>query len=336
MIDVLNFYYLCVWDRSEVIGRLIRGSRQLSSSHFFKLASHKSCAMTNKEFLESISLDGEMWKDVVGYEGLYVVSNLGRIVSLSRLVDRKRYKFISKSKLLNSSLGKNGYLGVTLCGIDNNQRRKNIHRIVAEAFIPNPNNFIYIDHINTVRTDNKVENLRWCTPSMNNLNPITRSKQSKRKTGKYFGEIKPVVAVNILDTSKVIFYKSMAETRNDGFIESHVSSVCRGNRNQHKGYKWYFLPEYEKLYNAGILSRHCKEHLYKPNPLCKPIVGIKENETLIFQSIAESTESGFSKSAICRCCKGIKPQYKGYKWMYLSDYENLKSVSQRTLKEVGY
>lgn len=203
--------------------------------------------MTNEEFLRSVSLEGEEWRDVVGYEGIYKVSNKGRVASLSRTVDRKRYKFVCKPKLLKDRIGKNGYSTITLCDEYNNQHPASIHYIVASAFIQNPNNYPCIDHINTIRNDNRVENLRWCTVSMNNLNPITRSKMSKSRTGKYFGSYKPVVGVNISDTKDIRFYKSTTETVKDGFCQRHVSSVCRGVRNKHKGYKWMFLSDYENL-----------------------------------------------------------------------------------------
>lgn len=98
----------------------------------------------------------EIWKDVKGYEGYYEISNLGRVRSTS-------YKGV---RILKPAKMRNGYLNVILCV---NQRRlhKNIHRLVAEAFIPNPNNYDTVNHKNEDKTDNRVENLEWLSAEDN-------------------------------------------------------------------------------------------------------------------------------------------------------------------------
>jgi|LGVE01.1.fsa_nt_gb hypothetical protein len=105
----------------------------------------------------------EIWKDVKGYEGLYKISNLGNLLSLVF----KNNKVTKKRKLVKKTfLDKKGYLRTV---ITKNKIKKNffIHRLVAIAFIPNPNNKPHINHKNLIRTDNKVENLEWCTQKEN-------------------------------------------------------------------------------------------------------------------------------------------------------------------------
>ena len=106
----------------------------------------------------------EVWRDIKGYEGQYQISNLGRVKSLQRWSGTQ---FYNREKLLNLHINKkNGYVYVWL---SKNGKGKNIrvHRLVAEAFIENLNNYTDINHKDCDRTNNNVENLEWCTRSYN-------------------------------------------------------------------------------------------------------------------------------------------------------------------------
>ena len=97
----------------------------------------------------------EEWKDVVGYEGLYEVSNLGRVRN-------------KKRNTMVTLLDNNGYHRVELWK-NNKRRRYMLHRVVAQTWIPNDDETkTQVNHINEIKTDNKVENLEWCTASYNN------------------------------------------------------------------------------------------------------------------------------------------------------------------------
>jgi len=110
----------------------------------------------------------EEWRDVVGFEGYYQVSNLGRVKGLDRIVPDKQlgHKHIRGRMMTNTTSGGRGYPTVTLTK-NGSQRPYYVHRLVAEAFIPNPDNLPEIDHIDAVITNNDISNLRWVTHEEN-------------------------------------------------------------------------------------------------------------------------------------------------------------------------
>jgi hypothetical protein len=102
-----------------------------------------------------------MFIDIIDYEGIYQINNEGVIKSIKRQG--------TKNEILKPHLGNNGYYGIQLRN-KGNDKRLNIHRLIAIHFIPNPNNHPFVDHINRNKTDNRLENLRWASVSENNIN----------------------------------------------------------------------------------------------------------------------------------------------------------------------
>lgn len=106
----------------------------------------------------------EKWEDVVGYKGYYQVSSFGRVRSLSRVSQMKNgVKRKVKGKLISTSHLDRGYPKVSLYGPSGKCEPKSVHRIVAKAFIPNPENKTEVNHINGIKHDNRLVNLEWCT-----------------------------------------------------------------------------------------------------------------------------------------------------------------------------
>ena len=117
----------------------------------------------------------EVWVDVIGYEGLYQVSNLGRVKSLRRtqILPASGGIRIREERFLCNQLHYKGYKTLKLSKNDKSIRFK-IHRLVANAFIPNPKKYPQVNHINGIKTDNIVENLEWCTNIQNQQHAIKK------------------------------------------------------------------------------------------------------------------------------------------------------------------
>lgn len=107
------------------------------------------------------------WRDILGYEGYYKVSNEGEVRSVDRYVNtRWDIKTLQKGSLMNLRRDKDGYLIVTLRR-EGKAKTFRVSRLVASAFIPNPSNLQYVNHLDGVRDNNHVDNLEWCTQSHN-------------------------------------------------------------------------------------------------------------------------------------------------------------------------
>lgn len=130
------------------------------------------------------NLPGEIWKDIERYEGLYAISNLGRVKSFDKIIPRKNgTTYFLKGRVMKQNLvgpiGKK-YLCVDLFK-DGVRRSSKVHRLVAKAFIDNPENYPCINHKNEDKEDNRVDNLEWCSYSYNNTyNGLSWRRNRKR------------------------------------------------------------------------------------------------------------------------------------------------------------
>lgn len=108
----------------------------------------------------------EEWRDVEGFNGLYQVSNYGRVRSLDRVVKRKGY-VLQKGKVLSPAKSSTGYMVVQLTGINHKRVNVSVHRLVAKAFCKQEDGANEVNHKNGKKDDNRAENLEWCTHRQN-------------------------------------------------------------------------------------------------------------------------------------------------------------------------
>lgn len=119
----------------------------------------------------SVSNFLEEWKDIKGYEGLYLISNLGRVMSISRIRNNGNGGYRQKSKILNQSTTTTGYKKIELYNEEGKKSIK-VHRLVAEMFVPNPYNYKVVNHLDGNPLNNYFGNLEWCTYSENSRHAI--------------------------------------------------------------------------------------------------------------------------------------------------------------------
>ena len=165
----------------------------------------------------------EEWKEVAGHEGRYLVSSLGNVKSLTRAVDLGKGRFrVFEGRVLKPMPHK-GYFRVCLGGLEKRKFYK-IHRLVALAFIPNPNNYNQINHIDGNKTNNHVDNLEWCTAKQNTAH--ARATGLRKDIGKG-----SVVSTSIVNCRGQVF-----ECANQAYkhfnlrTSSGIYLVCQGKR----------------------------------------------------------------------------------------------------------
>ena len=186
----------------------------------------------------------EIWKDIVGYEGYYQVSNFGNVRSLDRYVKNQMGTLsLRKGKITKQRYDKDGYKQVYLCK-HGNVKYYFVHRLVAEAFITNPNNYPIINHKDEVKDNNCVDNLEWCTVKYNTNYGNCPQNISKGLKGKHIN--RPDISKSVLQFTKdgklVCEYPSAKEAyRQTGIKYQNISCCCRGcGQKSAGGYIWKF------------------------------------------------------------------------------------------------
>lgn len=179
----------------------------------------------------------ELWRDIPGYEGLYQVSNAGRVKSLARLsAPFNGNVYTVRERVLKPWMQNAGYLVV---GLNSKARRKEhlVHRLVASAFISNPERLPIVNHINGVKTDNRVDNLEWCSEEFNAWHNAYTLKHESTKVKR---------RVVCLDDS-VIYASATEAARSVGGCNQNIIKCCQGLRTRAYGRRWAYAEEEKDL-----------------------------------------------------------------------------------------
>lgn len=168
----------------------------------------------------------ELWKDVVGYEGLYQVSNMGRVRRDGRV--------------LSTPQDSNGYCITVLCK-DGERRSAKVHRLVADAFIENPNGYAEVNHLDECKANNRVDNLEWCT-RLHNIRHGTGIKRHADAQRNRHGSME--ICQFLPDGTLAKTFPSVREvSRVLGFDRAFVTRCAKGKHPFAYGYKWEFTGE---------------------------------------------------------------------------------------------
>lgn len=205
--------------------------------------------MTNEEFIKSISEDGEELRDVIGFEGIYIISNYGRAASLPRIINYSNGRHRpTKGRLLklwnSSSPNEDGnYYKLITISQHNTLIKAFIHRLVAQHFIDNPYNCNMVDHIDGNPSNNHYSNLRWCTQLINMNNPVTklRARKNTNHPKNHPSTSKPIVRIS--NDGEIKQYTSINEAVRDGFSRTEISRCCNKHTTFYRGYRWQFIKQ---------------------------------------------------------------------------------------------
>lgn len=235
---------------------------------------------------ERFEVHQEVWKPAVGFESFYEVSNLGGLKSLKG----------GRESVLTPFVNSMGYVQCVLTG----QKKKTVrlHRVIAQTFIPNPENKPEVNHINGVKDDNRIINLEWCTSKENSRHLFDVLKRTNPK-----GVLHPGAKID--DFMAIVIYTESGSIKEIAKKYSVSSLIVRDIRN---GITWKHITK-----NLPCPAKRAKNY-----HVAKPVEQWSLDGKLIkrFEKVSEVKAFGFNNTCVIRCAKGFRKEHRGYVWKY--------------------
>ncbi len=190
----------------------------------------------------------EEWRDIIGFEGCYQVSNFGNVRGIDRYVNcGKNGIRLQKGQNLVQSENKKGYLRVRVSKSRKEKYTLSVHRLVAEAFIPNPQKLPQVNHKDGNKKNNCVQNLEWCNNSYNQIHAC-KTGLNNHSTYDAGRPKKKVAQIDNVTNTVIAIFNSISnaakETNNHSRL---INKVCKGERKHTGGYKWIFATKEMKV-----------------------------------------------------------------------------------------
>lgn len=256
----------------------------------------------------------EEWRDVKGYEGLYRVSKEGKVISVERIVNGRKRR---ECEMRQKTRFHRPYLWVTLAK-EGRSDSYLVHRLVAEAFVQNPNGYTYVNHKDENPSNNNADNLEWCTQKYN-CNYGTRTARIKAN----MPQTKTVYQITMKGMMIAEFPSIQEAARRTGICAGHICDVCKGNREFANGYKWRYaddelsLQAIRNLEEKQKKSKASRKEKFIQNSRCVSQHDLNGNLLKIWRGMREIAEElGYARSNIINCCNGKIQKAYGYIWKY--------------------
>ena len=255
-------------------------------------------------------LDSEEWKDIVGYEGKYQVSNLGRVRSLNW----RRWRTIG---IITPTQLPKGYLNLHL-SLNGIRKCKYVHRLVAQAFIPNPNNLPQVNHKDEDKTNNRVENLEWCDGFYNQNYGTIRDRVRKTKLERGTHCAEKAVSQYTMDGKFIQSFVSIKEAISITKI-TQISKVINGKSKTAGGYIWRLKDRELGVIDFDKYSLHRAKSVRQYS-----LSGFFIQEHRCISELCKI--KGWHRMAIIKCAQGKSRTSYGYLWCYANDTQRIAEI----------